>query len=104
MTISHSSLIRLLDLTGKEFDVQVKQWRDGIKPLLNSSNTCVSIMVVVMWQLFIVNSVLRTRNPPWVATGNQLAPVSDADDCNESDSDMSWMSFSPVTSDDEYGT
>ena len=43
MTVSHSSLIRLLDLTGKGFDVEVKQWRDSIVPLLNSSHVCVSI-------------------------------------------------------------
>ena len=46
----------------------------------------------------------RTQNPPWVKTGNQLAPVRDATAQDDSDSDMSWMSYSPVSSDDECDT
>ena len=44
ITVSHRSVIRLLDSVGKNFqDSQVKEWRDSILPTLNSSNVIVSL-------------------------------------------------------------
>ena len=38
MTVSHSSLIRLLERAGKNFDVEVLKWKDGIVSTLDTSN------------------------------------------------------------------
>ena len=43
VTVAHSSVIRLLDSIGNDFDKQVKDWRNGLLPLLSSSNVIVSI-------------------------------------------------------------
>ncbi len=43
LTISHTSLIRLLDRVGASFDETSKKWRDDLLDLLRSSDTIVSV-------------------------------------------------------------
>ena len=38
ITVSYSTVIRLLDTVGKDYDAEVKIWRDNITPLLDSTN------------------------------------------------------------------
>lgn len=42
MTVSHSSLIRLLERVGKNFDEEVLKWKDDIVSTLDTSNEIVS--------------------------------------------------------------
>lgn len=48
MTVSHSSLIRLLERAGKNFDEEVLKWKDGIVPTLDTSNEIVSFKYLVV--------------------------------------------------------
>ncbi len=41
MTVSHSSVIRMLDKVGEGFDAQVKEWRDRLVSTLDSGNEIV---------------------------------------------------------------
>ena len=48
MTVSHSSLICVLERVGKDFDEAVLKWKDHIVLTLNTSNDRVSCRVVVV--------------------------------------------------------
>ena len=43
LTVSHPSLIRLLNKVGSTFDEKAKKWRDGLLNLLQTSETCVGL-------------------------------------------------------------
>ena len=42
MTVSHSSLLRLLEKVGRNFDEEVLKWKNDIVSTLNTSNEIVS--------------------------------------------------------------
>ena len=42
-----------METVGKDFDVQVKEWRDSILPLLSSSNVIVSDFMYVLYVIVI---------------------------------------------------
>ena len=48
LTVSHSSLIRLLERAGKNFDEEVLKWKDGIASTLDTSNEIVSFKFLVV--------------------------------------------------------
>ena len=45
-TLSPSSVIRLVDKIGKDFDAPVKEWRETIVSKFDSENEIVSVVVV----------------------------------------------------------
>ena len=47
MTVSHSSLIRLLEGAGKNLDEEVLKWKDSIVSTLDTSNEIVSFKILV---------------------------------------------------------
>ena len=48
LTVSYSSLIRLLERAGKNFDEEVLKWKDGIVSTLDTSNEIVSFKFLVV--------------------------------------------------------
>ncbi|KAL5489195.1 hypothetical protein EMCRGX_G018261 [Ephydatia muelleri] len=87
LTVSYSSLIRLLENSGKDFDVEVREWRNRIVSTLNSSNE------------------ITMQKAPWFSSEDsdvQSSSDTDTDSDGGADSDSTWRSYSPVTSDDEY--
>ena len=48
LTVSHSSLIHLLERAGKNFDEEVLKWKDGIASTLDTSNEIVSFKFLVV--------------------------------------------------------
>ena len=51
MTVSHSSLIRLLERAGKNFDEEVLKWKDSIVSILDTSNEIVSFECLVICKI-----------------------------------------------------
>ena len=43
ITVSHSSVIQLLDKIGKDYDTVVKEWRESLMSTLDSTNEIVRI-------------------------------------------------------------
>ena len=44
MTVSHSSLIRLLEKVGRNFDEEVLKWKNDIASTLDTSDEIVSVV------------------------------------------------------------
>ncbi|XP_064384807.1 uncharacterized protein LOC135333715 isoform X2 [Halichondria panicea] len=87
VTVSHSSVIRMLDKVGEGFDAQVKEWRDRLVSTLDSGNE------------------IQIQRAPWITCENDdidrpTASTSDDSD-TDSDSDSSWKNYSPITSGSE---
>lgn len=63
LTVSHSSVIRLLESVGEKFDAQVKEWRDVLVSTLDSRNQVVSVNFPFLSQIdnfFLIHSANST--------------------------------------------
>lgn len=63
LTVSHSSVIRLLESVGEKFDAQVKEWRDVLVSTLDSRNQVVSVNFPFLSQtdnFFLIHSANST--------------------------------------------
>ena len=100
MTVSHSSLVCLLEKVGRNFDEEVLKWKNDIASTLDTSDEIVS---VVKFLREIKNFFLQeSQVSPWCIAQETTDELSDDESLDSgSESDVSWQSMSPVTSDYE---